>query len=274
VLFCLETIFDDTMRTLCPYLLFFLTISLFSCSRQKSDTSYNNNKPIKADTYETPQNSITGNHPKVTINRITASTYDAVKKSGEVQAGKYNGKTISIYDNKGVLLEISYYSPKNELLYKDINEYDSVGRCKGTTRNLPEGKRGIKIVPKYNDKGLRIEDDWYNPDGIIYCKILKNYNESGKMVESKTYNSLGTLLQHSSSYTYNDSGDVKECIFYKPDGRVENHQTYEYKDFDDVGNWRTSITYKNTIAAQIIKRDIQYTASMTITLENNRHSRE
>ncbi len=240
------------MRTIFSCFIICLIISLFSCSQNKTDKS----KPI-------PQHNVPERQSNFTFHTITASSYNAIKKLDGVQEGKYNGKTVSTYDDSGVLTEIKYYSPANELLYKESNDYDSTGRLKATKRVLPNGNSGLKIIPKYNEKGLRIEDDWYNPSGSLYCTIQMQHNESGAITESKTYNSEGTLIQRISSYSYNDSGEVKQCVYFKPDGSVDYSLSYQYKDIDDVGNWHTNIILKNNIPAQIIKREIEYLGHYT-----------
>ena len=248
----IEIILLTTMRTIFSCFIICLTIFLFSCSQNKSDK----NKPI-------PQQNVPKRHSNFTFHTITASSYDAIKKSNGVQEGTYNGKTISTYDDSGILTEIKYYSSANELLYKESNDYDSTGRLRATKRVLPNGSSGLKIIPKYNEKGLRNEDDWYNPSGSLYCTIQMQHNESGAITESNTYNSEGTLIQRISSYSYNDSSEVKECVYFKPDGSVDHTLSYEYNNIDNEGHWRTNIILKNNIPAQIIKREIEYLVHYT-----------
>ncbi len=235
---------------------FFLMISFLSCSQNQSDK---NNQVFQ----RSVQNNAQEQHRKITLHVITASSYGVANTSGEPTAGKYNGKTVSTYNISGVLSEIQYYSPANELLYKESNVYDSTGKLIAINRSLPDGNRGIKIIPKYDDKGIRNEDDWYNPSGTLYCKIQMKHNELGTIDESKTFNAEGKLIHSISSYSYNDSGDIKECVYYKPDGSVQHTQSYKYNDLDEEGNWRTSIVLKNNIPVQIIKREIEYLRSYT-----------
>ena len=82
----------------------------------------------------------------------------------------------------------------------------------------------------YNEKGNKIEENWYNSDGRLHSKYTYKYDEKGNMIEENWYESDGSLY--------------------------EKH-TYKY-EYDKNNNWTQRIEYKNTIPHRITEKIIEY----------------
>ena len=129
----------------------------------------------------------------------------------------------------------------------DLTEENLKGKVKSITENTYEA------VDKFGqiEKGDILVDSSavYTDDGHF-----KIYNEKGNKIEENYYNSNGSLI-YKNTYKYDEKGNIIEENHYDSNGRLDSKYTYEY---DKNNNWTQRIEYKNTIPHRITERIIEY----------------
>ena len=129
----------------------------------------------------------------------------------------------------------------------DLTEENLKGKVKSITENTYEA------VDKFGqiEKGDILVDSSavYTDDGHF-----KIYNEKGNKIEENYYNSNGRLYSKT-TYKYDEKGNNIEKNNYDSNGRLDSKHTYEY---DKNNNWTQRIEYKNTIPHRITERIIEY----------------
>jgi len=129
----------------------------------------------------------------------------------------------------------------------DLTEENLKGKVKSITENTYEA------VDKFGqiEKGDVLVDSSavYTDDGHF-----KIYNEKGNKIEENYYNSNGSLI-YKNTYKYDEKGNNIEKNNYDSNGRLDSKHTYEY---DKNNNWTQRIEYKNTIPHRITERIIEY----------------
>ena len=95
-----------------------------------------------------------------------------------------------------------------------------------------DGSLFSKYTYKYDDKGNKIEQNSFNPDGSLSFKSTYKYDDKGNKIESNSFNSDGSL-DSKYTYKYDDKGNEIERNIFNPDGRLSFKLTYKY---DDKGN--------------------------------------
>lgn len=129
----------------------------------------------------------------------------------------------------------------------DLTEENLKGKVKSITENTYEA------VDKFGqiEKGDVLVDSSavYTDDGHF-----KIYNEKGNKIEENYYNSNGSLI-YKNTYKYDEKGNNIEKNNYDSNGRLDSKYTYEY---DKNNNWTQRIEYKNTIPHRITERIIEY----------------
>lgn len=162
-----------------------------------------------------------------------------------------------------------------------------------TNKNYRDGTSSSQYF--YNAKGLEVKDIQHNSDGSV-STITTQYNnvdlpskitvnctiKKYSNVRFITYDSIGRKLSETvktlhterlcwqEKYDYDNNTYVEDYYSigrwgktYK-DGRIvrytkeQDEYTYEYKNFDDNGNWTTAIEFKNTIPTLYIERSFEY----------------
>ena len=112
-----------------------------------------------------------------------------------------------------------------------------------------------KNTYKYDEKGNIIEENYYNSNGRLYSKTTYKYDEKGNMIEDNFYDSDDGSLIYKNTYKYDEKGNNIEKNNYDSNGRLYSKYTYEY---DKNNNWTQRIEYKNTIPHRITERIIEY----------------
>ena len=129
----------------------------------------------------------------------------------------------------------------------DLTEENLKGKVKSITENTYEA------VDKFGqiEKGDVLVDSSavYTDDGHF-----KIYNEKGNKIEENYYNSNGSLI-YKNTYKYDEKGNNIEKNNHDSNGRLDSKYTYEY---DKNNNWTQRIEYKNTIPHRITERIIEY----------------
>ena len=174
-----------------------------------------------------------------------------------------------------VILSVLYLVSCNQSEKKnDLTEENLKGKVKSITENTYEAvdkcgpiEKGNVLVDSsavytddgrfkiYNEKGNKIEENYYNSNGRLYSKATYKYDEKGNMIEDNFYDSDDGSLIYKNTYKYDEKGNNIEKNNYDSNGRLDSKHTYEY---DKNNNWTQRIEYKNTIPHRITERIIEY----------------
>ena len=124
----------------------------------------------------------------------------------------------------------------------------------------PDGRLDFKWTYKYDDKGNQIEENGFNSDGRLSFKSTYKSDDKGNKIEQNSFNPDGSLGSKY-TYKYDDKGNKIEENSFNPDGSLYYKATYKYT-YDQQGNWTQQITYKvkNGVEkpSQIVERTIEY----------------
>ena len=182
----------------------------------------------------------------------------------------------------------------------DLTEENLKGKVKSITENTYEAvekfgqiEKGDVLVDSsavytddghfkiYNEKGNKIEENYYNSNGRLYSKTTYKYDEKGNMIEDNFYDSNDGSLIYKNTYKYDEKGNKIEEYHYDEDGKFNYKYTYKYDEkgnnieknnydsngrldskytyeYDKNNNWTQRIEYKNTIPHRITERIIEY----------------
>ena len=155
----------------------------------------------------------------------------------------------------------------------DLTEENLKGKVKSITENTYEAvdkfgqiEKGDVLVDSsavytddghfkiYNEKGNKIEENYYNSNGSLIYKNTYKYDEKGNNIEEYHYDEDGKF-NYKYTYKYDEKGNNIEKNNYDSNGRLDSKYTYEY---DKNNNWTQRIEYKNTIPHRITERIIEY----------------
>lgn len=169
--------------------------------------------------------------------------------------GSVLSKFISHYNEKGREIEVDGYKGDSSLYHKDVFKYDEKGNRverigTGYTERTPnsrdtykyddhnnfmgmvlgiEGRAPITITIIRNEKGERIEDDWYQDDKLNR-KVSYKYDEKGNMTEEEE-----VFLDNNSTvktiYNYNEKGYLSEAVYAS--GMFSGRKSYEYEFYSE-----------------------------------------
>ena len=104
----------------------------------------------------------------------------------------------------------------------------------------------------YNEKGNKIEDNFYDSDGNLSSKDTYEYDEKGNNIEKNNYDSDGSL-NSKTTYKYDKKGNKIEDNSYDSDGSLNSKTTYKYDEkgnnieknnYDSDGSLNSKTTYK------------------------------
>ncbi len=102
-----------------------------------------------------------------------------------------------------------------------------------------ENKNDTDFDLVFDEKGNRLEENYYNPDGTLSVKHIYHYNEKGNIEDENYYDSDWTLLKWV-TYTYSEEGNLSENRTYGND-YLFSLSRYSY---DEKGNKIEQINYK------------------------------
>lgn len=115
-----------------------------------------------------------------------------------------------------------------EIPYKAVEKFGEV--AKGDALDII----GENLQITFNEKGNKLEENWFNPDGRLFSKYTYKYDDKGNKLEENLLNS---------------------------DVNLDDKYTYKYT-YDQQGNWIQRIAYKvkNGVEkpSQIVERTIEY----------------
>ena len=113
-----------------------------------------------------------------------------------------------------------------EIPYKAVEKFGEV--AKGDALDII----GENLQITFNEKGNKLEENWFNPDGRLFSKYTYKYDDKGNKLEENSFNSDGSL-NSKYTYKYDDKGNKIESNLFNSDGRFSGMLTYKY---DDKGN--------------------------------------
>ncbi|HOY33407.1 MAG TPA: hypothetical protein PKW80_16125 [Bacteroidales bacterium] len=176
-------------------------------------------------------------------------------------------------DTKKKENDLSKYKLKGEIKTRTENYYRVVKNPGGYTK----GEIINKTTLRFNTKGYKTEEDYYNTDGSLKGKWIFKYDADDRMTGMERYNAQDSLerkyiyeydnkgnmtgetvcnadkLEHKNSYLYDYKGNLLQYISYNPDGGVQYKSVSVY-NYDDRGNktmennyssygYRTTLTF-------------------------------
>ena len=185
------------------------------------------------------------------------------EKKNDLTEENLKGKVKSITENTYEAVDKLGQIEKGDVLVDSSAVYTDDGRFKiyNEKGNKIEenyynsnGRLIYKNTYKYDEKGNKIEENYYNSNGRLYSKTTYKYDEKGNKIEDYHYDEDGKF-NYKYTYKYDEKGNIIEENHYDSNGRLDSKYTYEY---DKNNNWTQRIEYKNTIPHRITERIIEY----------------
>lgn len=164
------------------------------------------------------------------VKSVREISYEAVEKDGKIQKGaicvSFCANSHSFYNSKGNLLEQILYI--EEKLFLTIHyQYDNKGYKMEENFYDEQDEHSFKIVFEYDKNGnLITESSFFFPDGYLNNKLTYRYDEKGRKIERKN-------RDNNKYETYQYNGNLTEKKEYYPDGSLSLQRIYQY---DHKGN--------------------------------------
>ena len=143
----------------------------------------------------------------------------------------FDNKFILKYDEKGNLIEKSYYSSR----YKDES----------------------KSIYTYDSKGKLISKADYNEKNILWNKETYKVDTKGNIIERNYYKPDCVAIAHTFILKYDSNNNVIQKEYYQPAGKLSKTYSYKY-EYDKTGNWVKRIDFENGKATFILERQLEY----------------
>lgn len=130
--------------------------------------------------------------------------------------GAYGGKTISIYNDAGLVTETNYYDKAD--------------------------RHFLKVLYEYNEHGLCIVQTAYRDNGTVARRTENEYDQHGRCVESRCYeseevNSAECILKSQTQVSFDGEDRQTETRTFERGAWGETTTLITYGDFDRYGNW-------------------------------------
>lgn len=175
--------------------------------------------------------------------------------------------TLNKFDDKGLLLEVSYYNKKHELTSIGKYSYNEKGKIINNTWLNKKGKETIKYEYKYFENGSREESRYYRngklkkvynytcePTGVVEKKVTqqnickkRTYNADSSYIEIyEGHDNKGNTSRRIAKFS-KDSLEIEDIYFDKNDKETRKYiYTYENKNIKTVATFRKG-KLKNTV---------------------------
>lgn len=156
------------------------------------------------------------------------------------------------YDMNGYISGEEYYS-SDTLVYSIQYKTDGLG---GITEIIKNNKQfSLKNQLQYNDKGLLIRMDEYDPNGKLFKYVQYEYDNYGDEVNRKVFRGMNNMVEF--TYTqYDLKGKLIKEIYQNEEHGLKEIKTYP--SHDQKGNWTFEIFTANNDTIYFRKRDIIY----------------
>lgn len=146
--------------------------------------------------------------------------------------GSLYKKVISHYDNKdNFILEQHRYDAFLNIESKTTIKNDDKGNMIERNVYNAVGKLISRVISKYDNDGNEIEVNWYNSDDKIVDNYTYDYNSNGNKIKETNASGNTDIF----SYLYDNKDNIIEKNHYKPGGSLYEKYIYDYV-YDFMGN--------------------------------------
>ncbi len=176
-----------------------------------------------------------------TLSVLYLVSYGQSKKKNDLTEENLKGKVKSIkettyeaVDKFGQIEKGNVFYDRFSLLFNSPFTiiYNEKGNKIEKNYYNSDGSLKSKTTYKYDEKGNNIEENIYGSDGSLKSKTTYKYDKKGNNIEENTYDS-DSRLNFKATYKYNEKGNIIEKNYYDSDGRLNFKATYKY---DKKGN--------------------------------------
>lgn len=165
--------------------------------------------------------------PQGNVKSYVKTDYSISSKFGEYFRSP-KAKFKHIYNDSGLEISSTQYSPSDVIIDKIVYEYDIENRLTSQTCYDSENILLWKSVITYNEAGLKIDSSEFGKGGTLRGKTLYKY-DGKNIVDESYYNGTGALLWKN-TYKYDDKNILSEASSYFEDGTLDSRETYKYSD--------------------------------------------
>lgn len=212
---------------------------------------------------------------KESVKMYTQTEYSVASKFGDYYRTPLI-KVVHVFDGNGFETESTELSPRDAVLDKISNKYDSRGNLieqvctdvdgniiwknvstfkNGKKENTAEydAKGALKAKIIYTYDGDKIaEENGYNGDGAIAWKTIYKYNADGLCEKVIQYTGAGTL-DSEELYTYTETGDIETITAF--DGFAEKATQKVFRYTNNVLTEITTYNEKNEVTNRVIYKN-------------------
>ncbi|MGA9994234.1 MAG: hypothetical protein WBP93_02415 [Pyrinomonadaceae bacterium] len=217
------------------------------------------------------------------VKTVRVEMSDILQRDGQAQEGPRYNISLTTYDEKGNVIEVSRYedyegSLKSRMVltlepdgnrtsvtykadgtikYKSLTTF-SAERKKMNTR-IYNGKDQLlsTSVSIYDADGRRLEEAFYNPDGSLHYKDIFKYDSNNKGLGFERYDSKGNSIEIAGPA----SKEGQAIIIYDKRDKSITHRIYRppTREYDSQGNWIKESSSSTTTRGDQTKEEISVT---------------
>lgn len=114
-----------------------------------------------------------------------------------------------------------------------------------------------KIKYTYNEVGLPLQTDEYDPDGELFKYVTMEYDNYGDLVNKRVYRKDGVMIEYT-HIQMNDKGEWQKQVYECLLPGVNITETTEFVNHDTHGNWLRKVRKVDNKAYFINTRIIEY----------------
>jgi hypothetical protein len=156
------------------------------------------------------------------------------------------------YDMNGFISGEDYFS-QDTLKYSVLYKTDGLGGATEMIRKYPD--YSIKNTFIYNEKGLIIKINEFDPEQKLFKFIIIEYDNYGDEVNRKVYRGDNNMIEYTFTQ-YDTYGKLIKVLFENRIHGLKDIKTYF--DHDHKGNWNFEIFTSNSDTIYFRKREINY----------------
>lgn len=185
------------------------------------------------------------------VQNLCIKDYAAEMAFGELTKGTLKDSIIVSFSEEGKVLQVLYYSFKDEKAETITKTIMSYAGNSTTIDRYENDTLSRKIICTYTDFGEIEKEISYDSNGKMIWKEDYTYNEKEKLEEKNVFDDEG-LWRKWKDYEYNDKGLVKKVKKYNNRGKLVEIEFYKYdeqgrliknKEEDEDGNVESTISY-------------------------------
>ncbi len=193
------------------------------------------------------------------VQTITTSTYEVVEESGEFHKRYGPSNETATFDKKGNLIDEypSYRSRDEAFGTESTFKFDEKGNKIVDNWYNKDGSLLTKTIYKHDKKGNITEERSYNGGGSLSSNIIYKYDKKGNRIEINSYYNDGSLFTKT-IYKYDKKGNITEERNYDREGSLSRKSSYKYDEYDKKGNWLRRTFFANDKPRKIEERVVFY----------------